>query len=270
MATEPAPVAIISRSLADRLGGTGTALGREITFPVEPMAEVTGTVRVVGVVENVAYDGLAEQGTRRVIRYTDGADPRAGRRDVYVPLSQYAVGTVSFAAASSGPPASLIDPIRHSIAQVAPTSAVHWTSALNDAVAFEYAPARFYGVLIAMFSSSAMLLTGAGLFALLWNDVARRTGEMGLRFALGASRRQVAVLMLSTAAKPVALGSAVGLLGALWIADAVESLLYDVPPFDLVSFGVAFALLTSVALVAATVPARRAASVDPMVALRSE
>ena len=64
-------------------------MGRAITFPDDPMAEVTGTFRVIGVVENVAYDGLAEQGTRRVIRYADGADPRAGRWDVYVPLSRY-------------------------------------------------------------------------------------------------------------------------------------------------------------------------------------
>jgi hypothetical protein len=151
MAKEPAPAAIVSRGLADRLGGSDAAVGRAITFPADPMAEVTGTFRVVGVVENVAYDGLAEQGTRRVIRYADGADPRAGRWDVYVPLSGYPVGTVSFAAASSGPPASLIDPIRRSIARVAPTSAVHWTSAMEDAVALEYAPARFYSVLIAAF-----------------------------------------------------------------------------------------------------------------------
>ena len=189
---------------------------------------------------------------------------------MYVPLSRYPVGTVSFAAASSGPAASLIEPIRRSIARVTPTSAVHWTATMEDAVAFEYSPARFYGVLIAAFCASAMLLTGAGLFALLWNGAVRRTGEMGLRFALGASRRQVAVLMFSAAAKPVALGSVCGLLAALWIAEAVASLLYDVPAFDPLSFAVALALLAAVALAAAMVPAHRAASVDPMVALRSE
>jgi predicted permease len=267
-AAEPAPVAIVSRSLADRLGGTGVAVGRVITFPDDPTAEVTGTFRVIGVVENVAYDGLAEQGTRRVIRYTDGADPRAGRWDVYVPLSQYPVGTISFAAASRGPAASLIDPIRRRIAQVAPTSAVHWTTTMENAVATEYAPARFYGVLIAAFCSSAMLLTGAGLFALLWNASVRRTGEMGLRFALGASRQSVALLLVLAGARPVMLGLGGGLIGALWIADAVKPMLYDVPSFDAASFLAAFALLILVALAAALLPARRAANVDPMIALR--
>jgi ABC-type antimicrobial peptide transport system permease subunit len=115
-----------------------------------------------------------------------------------------------------------------------------------------------------------MLLTGGGLFALLWNASLRRTGEMGLRFALGASRRHVAVLMFVAAARPVGLGAVVGLVSALWIGEAVESLLYDVPAFDPLSFAVALALLSAVALVAAMGPARRAASVDPMAALRNE
>jgi putative ABC transport system permease protein len=164
----------------------------------------------------------------------------------------------------------LIEPIRAQIARVAPSSAVHWTSTMDEEVALEYAPARFYSVLVAAFSTSAMLLTGAGLFALLWNAAARRTGEMGLRLALGASRRSVALLMLSAGARPLAYGGAAGLLGALWIADAVKSLLYDVPPFDPQSFAVALALLIAVALIAAFIPARRAARVDPMVALRTE
>ena len=113
-----------------------------------------------------------------------------------------------------------------------------------------------------------MLLTGAGLFALLWNASVRRTGEMGLRFALGASRRSVALLLLRAGARPVMLGLGAGLIGALWIADAVKPMLYDVPSFDAASFLVAFVLLVMVALAAALLPARRAANVDPLVALR--
>lgn len=269
-AVESAPVAIVSRSVAERFGGADAAIGRTIAFPDDPAAEVTGALRIVGVVENVAYDGVAEQGTRRIIRYTDDGDARAGRRDVYVPLSRYPVGTISFAAASGGSAVSLIEPMRRAIGQVAPTSAVHWLTTMEDAVAAEYAPARFYGVLIAAFCSSAMLLTGAGLFALLWNASVRRTGEMGLRFALGASRRSVGLLIVSAAARPVLIGMAAGLLGALWIADLVRPLLYDVPSFDLVSFGAALALLVSVAVAAALLPARRAARVDPLTALRAE
>ena len=135
-------------------------------------------------------------------------------------------------------------------------------------VALEYAPARFYAVLVAAFSGSAMLLTGAGLFGLLWNASARRTGEVGLRLALGASRRSVAWLAVTSAVRPLIAGAVLGLSGAVLTARSVRSLLYDVAPFDPVSFGVALVLLAAVSAVAAWLPARRAAQVDPLVALR--
>ena len=269
-ASEPAPVAIVSAGLAARLGGTVAAIGRTIVFPPDPMTRVAGSFRVVGIAGNVSYDGLSEQDTHRPLPVATSADSPSGRPDVYVPIAQFPVTLVSVAAFTPGSAAALIEPIRGQIARVAPTSAVHWTSTMAEEVALEYAPARFYGVLVAVFSTSAMLLTGAGLFALLWNAAARRTGEMGLRLALGASRGSVAFLMLSAGARPVALGGGAGLVGALWIADAVKSLLYEVPPFDPASFGFALLLLIVVALVAAFIPARRAATVDPMVALRTE
>ena len=269
-AAERAPVAIVSRGLADRLGGTDRAIGRQIVLPATMTAAVAGTYTVVGVAENVAYDGLREQDTNRMIRYTEGMDPRAGRWDVYVPLSLAPGMRVSIGALSRGDAASLIDPIRRRLAQVAPTSAVHWTGTMADDVAVEYASTRFYGVLVAAFSSSAMLLTGAGLFALLWNASIRRTGEMGLRFALGASRRSVAMLLVTACVRPVAYGAAAGLLASLWISDAVEALLYEVPSLDPVAFSLAVGLLGVVCLAAALGPAGRAARVDPIVALRGE
>ena len=268
--TEPAPVAIVSAGLAARMGGMEGALGRVLVFPPDPITRVSGRFRVVGIAGNVSYDGLSEQDTHHPLPVASSADSPSGRPDVYLPLEQFPVTLVSIAAATSTAPASLIEPIRAQIARVAPASAVHWTSTMDEEVALEYAPARFYGVLVAAFSSSAMLLTGAGLFALLWNAATRRTGEMGLRLALGAPRRSVAMLMVAAGARPVALGGAVGLLGALWIADAVKSLLYEVPSFDPVSFATALLLMLLVALIAAFVPARRAATVDPMVALRTE
>ena len=230
------------------------------------MAEVTGTFRVVGVVENVAYDGLRS-------RHAPGHPLCRRGRSARRPLERLRAAvtlcgrTVSFAAASIGSAASLIDPIRRRIAQVAPTSAVHWTTTMENAVATEYAPARFYGVLIASFCSSAMLLTGAGLFALLGTprSAGRGRWDCGSPWARrgGAWRSSAA-----RGARPVMLGLGAGLIGALWIADAVKPMLYDVPSFDAASFLVAFVLLVMVALAAALLPARRAANVDPLVALR--
>jgi hypothetical protein len=266
---EPAAVAIVSRSLATRLGGVDAVLGRAIEFPDDPalMSTVSGRFTVVGVAENVAWDGLVEQDTRRLIHF-DRGDPRGERWDVYVPLSRTAQTIVSIAASTSGSAAALIEPIRQAIGTVAPTSAVHWTGTMEADVALEYAPARFYAVLVAVFSGSAMLLTGAGLFGLLWHASARRTAEVGLRLALGASRRSVAWLAVTSAVRPLVAGAILGLGGAVLSARSVSALLYDVAPLDPVSFAAALALLVAVSAVAAWLPARRAARVDPLVALR--
>ncbi|MBA3639296.1 MAG: ABC transporter permease [Acidobacteria bacterium] len=272
--SETSNVAIISRSLAERMGGATVALERTITLLAEDDADPAEAFRIIGVANDVAYDGLAEQGTRRVIRYQEGSDRRRrplGRlRAAYVPLARVAVSTVSIAAATSVDPASIISAVRGSIAQVAPGSAVHWTGTMADEVALEYAPSRFYGVLVSAFSASALLLTSVGLFALLWNTAAARTGEMGLRLALGARRGGIAWLLVSAGARPVALGIGLGLLGALWCADWMAAFLYDLPALDPVSFGGATALLLLVCLGASLIPARRAASVDPLVALKRE
>ena len=268
--SEADEVAIVSRGLAARLGGEQAALGRVITLlPVEH-GDPEGQFRIVGIAGDVAYDGFQEQLTRRTIRYTDGADPRAGRWDVYLPLARFPVTTVSVAASTPGDPAPLIDAARRAIGRVAPTSAVHWTSTMDEEVALEYAPARFYGVLVTGFSISALLLTSVGLFALLWNSAAARTAEMGLRLALGAGRTGIGWLLISSGTRPVLLGVAAGILGALWCADAMRGFLYDVRPIDPLAFGGATGLLVLVCLLASLLPAKRAATVDPLTALKAE
>lgn len=263
-------VAIISRGLASRMGGEQAALDRTVRVQAVDPGDPDGEFRVVGVAGDVAFDGFLEQNTRRLIRYSDGADPRAGRWDVYLPLARFPVTTVSVAAATPGDPAALIEQVRRGIGRVAPSSAVHWTSTMEDEVALEYAPARFYGVLVSGFSVSALVLTSVGLFALLWNSATARTGEMGLRLALGARRAGIGWLLVASGARPVLLGLAAGLLGALWCAEALGGLLYDVRPLDPLSFGGATILLLAVCLAASLLPARRAANVDPLTALRAE
>jgi ABC-type lipoprotein release transport system permease subunit len=109
-----------------------------------------------------------------------------------------------------------------------------------------------------------------GLFALLSNMVSRREGEIGLRVALGASRASVMRLVAAGGARPLVTGAALGLAGALLLSRSAASLLYEVSPFDPLSFALGAGVLLLVAALAAVFPARRAASVDPMVALRAE
>ena len=263
VAAETDRIAIVSRSLAERMGGASLAIGRDIEFPGTDAGMPSGTFRVVGVAEDVAYDGIGEQGTGRHIHYASPRDAGA-RLDAYVPLALFPVTTISIAAFTRADAAALIDPLRREIAKVAPTSAVHWTSTMADEVGIEYAPTRFYALLVAAFSASALGLTSVGLFALLSHAAARRAGEMGLRMALGASPRQVAVLLLRGGAAPVIVGAGMGLLGASWASASMRGLLYDLGTFDVRAFAGAFAALAVVALAASLIPARRVASVDPV------
>jgi predicted permease len=265
-----APVGIVSRSLAMRMGGPERALGRDVVFGGQSTMSISpsGAFRIVGVAEDVAWDGLVEQDTRRYIRYGDGADARAARYDVYVPLARIPTPLVSIGASTAGDPAALIDPLRRRIATIAPASAVHWTSTMDDELSLEYAPTRFYTVLVAAFSASALALTSIGLFALLSHAAARRMSEMGLRLALGASRASTAGLLLRGGLLPLAAGIIAGVAGAAFIARAMAGMLYGVGSFDAATFGVAVLALVVVTLGAGLLPARRVSRVDPVTALR--
>jgi ABC-type antimicrobial peptide transport system permease subunit len=115
----------------------------------------------------------------------------------------------------------------------------------------------------------AMLLAGVGLYGVIAFSVSRRTREIGIRMALGSSRGMVVQRVLREALTLVVVGTVAGVVMAAWAAQALSSVLLGVTPLDPISYVVAGAVLLTVAALAAIVPARRAASVDPLVALRS-
>jgi ABC-type antimicrobial peptide transport system permease subunit len=141
---------------------------------------------------------------------------------------------------------------------------------MADEVGLEYAPSRFYAILIAAFSFGALTVTSVGLFALLSHAAARRSGEMGVRLALGATPMQTSMLLLRSGLGPLAVGALIGLVGAAWAGAALRGFLYDVALFDAWAFAGALTVLLVVTLVAGIVPARRVASVDPLSVLRAE
>jgi putative ABC transport system permease protein len=267
---ERSDTVIVSRGLASRMGGEEAALGQRLRVAPIDHGDPEGEFLVVGVAADVAFDGFTEQDTRRTIDYTSDADPRAGRWDIYLPLDRFPALTVSVAVATTGSASSIIEPARRSIARMAPTSAIHWVGTMADDVALEYAPARFYGALVGAFSLSALLLTCVGLFALLWHTAATRTGEMGLRLALGAQPSGVAWLVVASATRPLMIGAVIGMLGALWVGEWLRGFLYGVPPLDPVSLAGATTVMVLGCLAASLLPAHRAASVDPLIALKSE
>ncbi len=128
----------------------------------------------------------------------------------------------------------------------------------------------FVTVLLAVFAAVAMLLAAIGIYGVLAYVVTQRTQEMAIRMALGASARDVVSLVVREGARLALVGGAAGLLAALALARSLESLLFEISVADPVTFAAVPVVLAAVALVAAYLPARRAARIDPMAALRAE
>jgi predicted permease len=141
---------------------------------------------------------------------------------------------------------------------------------MEQRIAASVADRRFTAAVFGAFGAAALLLAAVGIYGVLSHAVARRMHEIGIRLALGAEPRAVVRMVRSSALKPVAVGILIGAIGALAAGQLIASLLYGVQPADPRSFIVAAAALLSVAWLAASIPARRATSVDPNVVLRTE
>jgi ABC-type antimicrobial peptide transport system permease subunit len=125
-------------------------------------------------------------------------------------------------------------------------------------------------LLLVSFAGIALLLSAVGIYGMLAYDVSRRTREIGIRSAIGATRRQIVILILRQGLWKTGLGVIAGLAGAVALSRFVSSLLFEVQPIDYFVYAAVALLLTVVALVASWLPARRAAKVDPVIALRAE
>ncbi len=167
-------------------------------------------------------------------------------------------------------PHSLISPIRDEIAALDRDQAVSDVATMEENVEDSLASQRLTMTLLGVFAGLALLLASIGLYGVMALIVTQRTREMGIRFALGASRGDVLRLVLGQGAVLVGIGLAAGLLGAFLASQALRSVLYDVAPLDPTALISALLTLSLVALIACFLPARRASLVDPIEALRME
>ncbi len=184
----------------------------------------------------------------------------------------YAAGgwTPNFVVRTSSDPAALAHAAIEEIQTVDPNLPVIHVTTLDGLLSRTVAPRRFSTVLLGIFASLALLLAAVGIYGVMSYVVSLRTGEIGIRMALGAQPRDIRRLIIGRGAKLALTGIAIGLAGALALTRLLSSLLFEVRAGDPATLGAVVSLLFAVALLACYIPARRAMRADPMIALRYE
>jgi len=175
---------------------------------------------------------------------------------------------VSIVLRTDGDPRTLIRPVRAAAQEAAPAAIVDGVMTMDDKAASTLARPRLYAVLLTTFGVFALTITGVGLFGVLSYTVALRAREIGVRSALGARVSDIVGLVLRQSMAIAVAGIAAGLLASMWLAGALQGLLFGVTSHDPASFAAVAALLIVVTAVASLIPARRAAGVDPVKVLR--
>jgi putative ABC transport system permease protein len=217
-------------------------------------ASLPAEVTIVGIVANTRNAGFrSEPLPGLILPYTVVAPPQR----------LLAVRTAS-------DPRSLLNPIRAQLRELDPEQPLGRGITLDEVLDQEVIQPRFTMALFAAFAALGLALAAAGIYSVLSFHVTRRTHELGVRMALGASRRSVIGLMLGMGGRLVLAGLAVGIPLSLLATRLLRSQLYGVTPADPVAYVAVAVILTVVAMIACLIPARRAASVDPMIALRQE
>ena len=257
-------VAVVNQTLARNLWPGDDPLGKEL---MEPDFTSAGQIRmdileVVGVVGNVRQRRLSEEAEQG---YYVAIKQSVARRFQGSELLR-----VTFLARTSGDPLDVVPVVRTIVTDVAPDIPVYNVNSLEQFVASQVTEARFYTLLLTIFAGVAFLLATIGLYGAIWYSVTQRTHEIGVRVALGANRGNVLRLVVGQGVILVGIGLAVGIAGALGLTRFLASQLYEVGTTDPATFVATCVLLGGVAIAATFVPARRAATVDPMVALRHE
>jgi predicted permease len=188
----------------------------------------------------------------------------------FTPLPQLVLGPPTLVIRTAGDPKTIVASLRKVLASMDPDAPLYDVKTLDDYLALDLGRARFQTVLLGLFAGVALLLTAIGLYGVIAYGVAQRTHEIGVRIALGASRMDVLRMVLNRGLVLTLAGVGAGVVGALALARLMQSLLYEIPPRDPLTYTVVCVTLAAVALLASYIPALRATRVDPMVALRYE
>jgi putative ABC transport system permease protein len=252
-------VVLISEAMAKRFWPNEDPIGRHLTMTFYP----DKSREIIGIVGDVKLDGL---------------DMAASSATVYLPLSQLSASSLGewrsfpmqLAVRTASHPTSLVSAITVAIHAIDSDQPVTDVMTMEDVVATSLSQRRFSMLLLAAFAGLALLLAAVGIYSVLAFAVRRRVREIGIRMALGAEIRDILQLIVSEGMKPALIGVVIGLAGALALGRVLASLIYGISATDPLTFTAVGALLCFVALLASTIPALRAARIEPVRALREE
>ncbi|MGH9385537.1 MAG: ABC transporter permease [Vicinamibacterales bacterium] len=247
------PVAVINEAMAKKLWPDTDAVDRRFRLAqMQPEEWFT----VIGVAPNIQQSDMDDD---------TPPDPVA-----YVPFPYGPSANTGLTIRVAANPASLTAAVREQIRASDPGIPLFAIRTMEEVRTSSFLQYRLFGQMFGIFGATALFLAAIGVYGVLSFSVSQRTQEMGVRIALGAARRDVLRLVVRQGVLLCAIGIVVGLAGAFGITRVIRTLLYNVTPTDPISFGGVALFLTAIAFLASYLPARRATTVDPIVALRNE
>jgi predicted permease len=245
---------VVDQSFARKFFTDRPAIGGRFTFGNRP-EKAEEWPQIIGVVKDVPHNGVEE---------------KSGNPFIYQIMQGGRPGGLTLFLRTARPAADVVTALRHKVRTIDPALPLYDAGGLEEAVDSSFDNRRAVMLLLAAFAGLALFLSSLGIYGVLAYDVSQRTREIGVRSAIGASRGQIASLILRQGLWKGGIGVVLGLIGAALVSRSMTTLLFNVRPTDPAVYAAVSFVLIAVALFASYLPARRASRIDPLLALREE